>query len=98
MLDHWRALHEQLYGASHNIPSPVEIHLSKLEGGLLTGDTCNQQHKTSSLLIDVIEDAINKKHETASIDAPSVTVLQQDCHNHLCNDWIGAVTKCVDLS
>ena len=40
-LDQWAVVHEKMFGDTHSIPSSSQIHMSKLEGGLVNTDTCN---------------------------------------------------------
>ena len=92
LLDQWRTVHEAEYGQTHDIPSSDEMHMSKLAGAIVNSDTCNGARLTSSLLLDEIEKAVEEKmRERGELGDP--LVMQQDCHHHLRNVWIGAVTK-----
>lgn len=84
-----------MFGSNHDIPSAAEMHISKLEGGVINTDTCNAARLTSKLLAEAIEQAVNEKFVSGGADAElkPVTVLRQDCHHHMRNVWIGAVTK-----
>ena len=46
-------------------------------------------------MAEAIEQAVNEKFVSGGADAElkPVTVLRQDCHHHMHNVWIGAVTK-----
>ena len=95
LLDQWREFHEQQFGETHDIPaSPTDVmHLSKLNGAVINADTCNGARLTSSLLAEEVEKAVKEKADREGNDAPDVMVLQQDCHHHMRNVWIGALTK-----
>ena len=84
-----------MFGSNHDIPSAAEMHISKLEGGVINTDTCNAARLTSKLLADAIEQAVNEKFVSGRADAElkPVTVLRQDCHHHMHNVWIEAVAK-----
>ena len=71
------------------------MHISKLEGGVINTDTCNAARLTSKLLAETIEQAVNEKIVSGGADAElkPVAVLRQDCHHHMRNVWIGAVSK-----
>ena len=93
LLDKWREVHEKRFGATHDIPSSKEMNLTKLEGAAVTSDTCNGARLTSELLSNEIEKAIKEKIAKEGLPERDVLVLQQDCHHHLRNVWIGAITK-----
>ena len=95
LLDQWREFHEEMFGETHDIPaSPTDnMHLSKLNGAVFNADTCNGARLTSSLLAEEVEEAVAEKAAKDGEDAPDVMVLQQDCHHHMRNVWIGALTK-----
>ena len=63
--------------------------------GVINTDTCNAAWLTSKLLAEAIEQAVNEKFVSGGADAElkPVTVMRQDCHHHMRNVWIGAVTK-----
>jgi hypothetical protein len=84
-----------MFGSNHDIPLAAEMHTSKLEGGVMNTDTCNAARLTSKLLAEAIEHVVNEKFVSGGGDAKlkPVTVLRQDCHHHMRNVWIGAVTK-----
>jgi hypothetical protein len=84
-----------MFGLNHDIPSPAEMHISKLEGGVINTDTCNAARRISLLLSESVEKAVKEKfvNNGGSSDMKPVTVLTQDCHHHMRNVWIGAVTK-----
>ena len=94
LLDQWRAVHENLHGLDHDIPSSETMNLTKFENAVVTSDTCNAARLTSSMTVDAIEDAIAGAKEAAG-EEYELTVLCQDCHHHLRNVWIGALNKCL---
>ena len=95
LLDQWKSVHETMFGSNHDIPSAAEMHISKLEGGITNTDTCNAARLTSKLLAEAMEQAVNEKIVSGGEGAElkPVMVLRQDCHHHMRNVWIGAVTK-----
>jgi len=96
LLDGWISMHEKLFpDDDHGIPSANAVHLSKLNWGLITTDTCNSARKLSKLLAEKVKEAVVEKMNQSGeeISNDTVNVLTQDCHNHLRNVWIGAVTK-----
>ena len=54
-LDEWRVVHERMFDTNHSIPPGSEIHLSKLEGGLINTDTCNAARLLGQLLVDAVD-------------------------------------------
>jgi hypothetical protein len=58
LLDQWISVHESMFGNDHDIPSANEIHLSKLNRGVITTDTCNSARLISSLLATAIRMAV----------------------------------------
>ena len=58
-IDEWTVVHENMFGQDHSIPQGSEIHLSKLEGGLITTDTCNAARLLGRLLVDIRVDNID---------------------------------------
>ena len=50
-----------MFGSNHDIPSAAEMHISKLEGGVINTDTCNAAWLRSKLLTEALEEAINEK-------------------------------------
>jgi hypothetical protein len=95
LLDQWAEKHEAMFGASHDIPPRESIHLSKLQDGVITTDTCNAARLLSSMIAEKVEEAVQVKISEEGGDAASATINAycQDCHNHLRNVWIGAMTK-----
>lgn len=101
-LDQWIVVHEKMFGQNHTIPSGSEIHLSKLEGGLVNTDTCNPACLLGQLILDADDHAVTKKHEligTNSVDNINNDSMHKamvwDCHNHMQNVWIKSVTICL---
>ena len=95
LLDQWISVHQSMFVNDHDIPSANEIHLSKLNQGVITTDTCNSARLISCLLADAIRMAVEEKIQQNG-DKPedhTVIVLTQDCHHHLRNVWIEAVNK-----
>ena len=85
LLDQWISVHQSRFGNDHDIPSANEIHLSKLNQGVITTDTCNSARLISCLLADAIRMAVEEKIQQNG-DKPEdhiVIVLTQDCHHHL---------------
>lgn len=95
LLDQWAEVHKAMFGASHDIPPGELIHLSKLRDGVITTDTCNSARLLSTLIAQKVEEAVQIKISEEGGDAASATINAycQDCHSHLRNVWIGAVTK-----
>ncbi len=63
-----------------------------MNGGLQNRYTCNGWRKTSNRLVKEVEKAVlEKAHESDSVT--HIPLLIQDCHHHMRNVWIGAVTK-----
>ena len=93
LLEKWRATHEKMFGADHDIPSAEEMHMSKLEGGTITTDACNAARLESSKIADEVVKAVKEKIAKEGLKDRDVLVLRQDCHHHLRNVWIGAITK-----
>ena len=92
LLDQWMTVHESMFpNHQHDIPSGSDIHLSKLQYGLITTDTCNSARLLSRLLADKVKSAVEQK--MGNLDGSNVIVLTQDCHHHLRNVWIEAVNK-----
>lgn len=56
------------------------MHFSKMNGGMITGDTCNGQQKPSNILFEAIENAGQEKAVAGTENCP--TVLMKDCHQH----------------
>jgi hypothetical protein len=95
-LDGWATVHEKMFSTTHDIPCSSEIHLSKMEGGLVTTDTCNSARLLGKILVDAVEFHVNEKRELEGINGNDndndVVAMIQDCHNHMRNVWIKAVT------
>ena len=84
-----------MFDTDHDIPSAEAVHLSKLDRGLVKTDTCNGARLLNSMLCEAVDVAVCEKieHEGGIPDEAQVLVLQQDCHHHMRNVWIGAVAK-----
>lgn len=71
--------------------------MSKINHRMRNTDTCNGARLLSSLLADVIKDAVIEKmnviDDVCTSGNKEAVVLTQDCHNHFRNLWIGAVVK-----
>ncbi len=96
-LDEWIVVHEKMFGTNHNIPPGSEIHLSKLEGGLINTDTCNAARFLGQLLVDAVDHAVAEKMELTGEVADNLlngvhSAMVQDCHHHMRNVWVNAVT------
>ena len=94
-LDEWTIVHENMFGQDHSIPPGSEIHLSKLEGGLVTTDTCNVACLLGRLLVDVVDQAVEERQQfLGTLNANNTNTLQSamilDCHNHMRNVLIKA--------
>ena len=93
-LDRWRAVHEEMFGQTHDIPPGSSIDIVKLEGGVITTDTCNGARLVSKLLADEIDQAVKaKKEELGEVGNTSLIVNIQDCHGHMRNIFINGITK-----
>ena len=97
LLDQWIVVHKSMFDTNHDIPSAEAIHLSKLQDGIITTDTCNSARLLSSLIKDAVTQAVGQKIGDCggNPDDMQINVYTQDCHNHMRNVWIGAVTKCL---
>ena len=95
LLDQWIVVHESMFDTNHDIPSAEAIHLSKLQDGIITTDTCNSARLLSSLIKDVVTQAVGQKIGDCGGNPSNkqINVYTQDCHNHMWNVRIGAVTK-----
>ncbi len=78
LLDQWKSVHETMFGSNPGIPSAAEMHISKLEGGVINTVTCNAARLTSKLLAEAIEQAVNEKIVSGGgdIEIKPVTVLR----------------------
>ena len=72
LLEKWRKTHEKMFGTDHDIPSPEEMHMSKLEGATINSDTCNGARLTSSLIADEIVKAVKEKIATEGLQDPGL--------------------------
>ena len=95
LLDQWIVVHETMFDTNHDIPSANAIHLSKLRNGVVTTDTCNAARLLSSLIRDAVIEAVGEKlcNDGQDSEDEQIHVYTQDCHNHMRNVWIGAVTQ-----
>ncbi len=88
-------VHESMCGADHSIPSGAEIHLLKLEGGLITTDTCNAARLLGQLMVDAVDNAVAEKRQLQgnfnNNNNDITTTMVQDSHNDMQNVWIKAV-------
>ena len=63
------------------IPDPDSINIDKLgDGGTITTDTCNAEHKVRRLLVEYINGTVN----------------EQECMQHIRNVCINGVSKAVN--
>jgi hypothetical protein len=94
-LDQWIEVHEAMFGTTHDIPPGESIHLFKLRDDVITTDTCTTARLLSSLVSEKVEEAMQIKisEEGGDIANATINTYRQDCHNHLRNVWIGAVTR-----
>lgn len=92
LLDQWRDVHEAEYGETHDIPPSGKMHMSKLNEATINSDNCNAATKTSVLFIDEVKNAVKEKMDEMG-ETGDPLVIQQACHHHLRNVWIGAVSK-----
>ena len=74
-----------MFGNDHDIPSANKIHLSKLNQGVITTDTCNSAQLISRLLADAIRMAVEEKIQQNGENLEELTsmILTQDCYHHL---------------
>ena len=89
-------MHENVFDAgTHDIPASYELCFSKLNKGGIMTDTCNAARKFNSKIAKDIREVCKKNtiEKGSEITEVNVMVQQQDCHNHLRNVWIGAITK-----
>jgi hypothetical protein len=96
-LDQWRAVHDEMFGQNHDIPPGTSIDVAKLEGGMITTDTCNGARLLSKLLAEEIDRRVKEKKEELgglpNDEDSSLTVIIQDCHGHMRNIFINGITK-----
>ena len=88
-------VHERMFDQTHSIPSSFQIRQSKLEGGLVNTDTCNGARLLAQLLVDAVDFAVEEKRALSGDDGNNpntIATMVQDCHYHMCNIWIKAVT------
>ena len=93
LLDQWRAIHEEMFGTDHDIPSSESMGLVKLDGASFNADTCNAARSTSRRTMEAVEEVVK---ETILIEEGverDVLLLQQDCHHHMRNVWMGAIVR-----
>ena len=93
LLDGWRLIHETDFGATHDIPEGTSMSLAKLDGAVVNSDTCHAARLTTTKIIDEIKCVVQEKLMMDGQQDIDPIVLQQDCHHHLRNVWIGAITK-----
>ena len=55
--------------------------------------TCNSARKLSSLLVEEVTKILEEKYLEKGEYPANVLIMRTDCHNHLRNVWIGAITK-----
>jgi hypothetical protein len=97
-LDNWATDHKKMFRSEHSIPPSYKIHLSKLKGGLINTDTCNGARLLAQLLVDAVDFAVEENRQLTGDDTNNdntITCMVQDCHNHMRNIWIKAVTHCL---
>ncbi len=94
LLDDWRIVLKCLYPSCQDlldmIPQLQALTLAKLANdGMVSMETCNTARKTRRLLCKAIR--------TVAIEQgfrdESISVMENDCWNHLRNVWFGAVIK-----
>jgi hypothetical protein len=86
-----------MFSTNHSILPGSEIHLSKLEGGLINTETCNAARLLGQLLVDAVDHAVAEKQELTDEVADNLlngihSAMVQDCHHHMRNVWVNAVT------
>ena len=82
-----------MFRKSHNIPLSDHMNIVKLDGTSLNANTCNSARKTSRGLGKVVVEAAKEAITVEGREEQDPIVLQQDCHHHLRNVWMGAITK-----
>ena len=98
MVDRWKAIHKVEFGpdTAHGITESSQFGISKMgKGGAITTYTCNPARLLSSKLATNVTEVSNEKSIADGEDESDVIVKKIDCHNHLRNVWIGAITKCM---
>ena len=76
----------------NNIPRSDAMSIIKFhDSGGVTSYTCNSARKTRRLLVQSIEEAANQ------LSIEKIRILEIDCWNHLCNVWLGGMTKALSL-
>ena len=62
---------------------------------MVNTDTCNGARLLAQLLVDAVDFAVAEKRALTGDDEnneTTITIMVQDCHNHMRNIWIKAVT------
>ena len=94
LLDKWRAVHEATFpDSTHDIPDSTSMSLTKAVRATVMTDTCNAARLEAELIVEEIRKAVKEKCEQDGIEAPDLIAMTADCHNHMRNVWIGAITK-----
>ena len=96
LLDRWKAIHKAEFGpdAAHDIPESYQFDISKMvKGGEITTGICNPARLLRSKLTTHMTEVANEKAISDSEYGSDIIVQTIDCHNHLRNVWIGAITK-----
>ena len=63
----------------------------------MSTDTCNSSRKLSSLLVEEVTKICEDKYLEKGEDHANVLIMITDCHNHLRNVLVGAITKCLSF-
>ncbi len=66
-----------MFGNDHDIPSANKIHLSKLNRGVITTDTCNSARLIIRLLADAIRMAVEEKIQQNGENPEELTIMVQ---------------------
>ena len=69
------------------------MSIGKLDGAVVNSDTWHTARLTTTKIIEEIKCAVREKLMMDDQQNIDPMVLQQDCHHHLRNVWIGAITK-----
>ena len=59
----------------------------------MSTDICNSSRKLSSMLVEDATKICEEKYLDKGEDPANVLIMRTDCHNHLLNVCIGAITK-----
>lgn len=94
LVDQWIAVHDSIFGQTHDIPSADVVHLSKMKDDVVTTDTCNAACLMSDLIGNEVALELSMKIIATNSEANNVAnFYSQDCCDHRQHVWIGPLTE-----